>query len=160
MLSLGAVWVLNKRFNILFMALNTVELSSFITEGLGLAQPFNIQAGTLGCFFCNLMAFHGKHLCPAGSFALGPSKLFTCPTLWHQLSLVVRAFSSPALHHHFLDAIFQPLEVYLNVQISPSRTQGSLHLLCSYRVTRHSLQSKPLFLSSGRWFPSETLGVV
>lgn len=101
-----------------------------------------------------------KHLCPAGSFALGPSKLFTCATFWYQLSLVVCAFSYPALHHHFLDVIFQPLEVHLNVQISPSRTRGSLHLLCSYRVTRHSLQSKPLFLSSGRWFLSETLRIV
>lgn len=116
------------------MALNTVELSSFITKGLGLAQPFNIQAGTSGCFFCSLTAFHGKYLCPGGSSALGPSKLFIYPTLRYRLSLVVRSFSYPAFHHHFPDLIFQPLGVYLNVQISPGRAQGSFHPLCPYRM--------------------------
>lgn len=53
------------------MALNTVELSSFIPKGLGLAQLFHIQAGTLGCFFCNLRAFHSKIPMPWWKFCSG-----------------------------------------------------------------------------------------
>lgn len=63
------------------MALNTVELSSFITKGLGLAQPFNIQAGTLGCF-CNLMAFHGKTPMPCRKLCSGAKQaVYLCHTL-------------------------------------------------------------------------------
>lgn len=75
-----------------------------------------------------------KYPCPGGSFALGPSKLFTCPTFWYWLSLVLRSSSYPAFHHHVLDVIFQPAEVLLNVQIPPGRAQGSLHLQCPYRL--------------------------
>lgn len=108
------------------MALNTVELSSFITKGLGLAQPFHIQAGTSGCFFCSLEAFHGKYL--------DKSKLFIHATLWDWLSLAVRSSSHPAFHQHVLDGRFQPLGVDLNAQISAGRAQGCFHPLCPYRT--------------------------
>lgn len=139
------------------MALNTVEVSSFITKGLGLAQPFNIQAGTLGCFFCNLVASHGKTPMPCRKLCSGAKQaVYLCHTLVPALS-GCESFLLSCLTPPFSGC---DIEVHLNVQISPSRTRGSLHLLCSYRVTRHSLQSKPLFLSSGRWFLSETLLIV
>lgn len=85
------------------MLLNTVELSSFITEGLGLAQ-LNTQAGTSGCFFCSLMAFLGKIPMPWWKFCSGAKQA----VYLYQLSLAVRSFSCPAFHHHFPDVIFQP----------------------------------------------------
>ena len=89
------------------------------------------------------------------SFALGPRKLLTCPTLRYCLSLFSRS-----LFYHYLLPPFSGCDISAlrGVPHPPNPTRQStgklLPSLHPWTVARHSLprRTKPLLLSTRRWF--------